>query len=684
MFPRFAHTSQTLLCAPLLLSLISCNTDRPVSDGGPPPTGEIGSDCTDGSVCKSGFCIDDPSFPGNYCSQDCSADGVCPDGSTCVDYGGYKFCLDGCGADSDCREGYVCDYKVCRPRCNRDQLCTAPDTCMQGRCKGACQTDDDCKGGTRCRGGKCVPPCKTDNDCVPGNTCNLQTGDCSPKPGKPMGQACTSSGECATAYCLPTRAICSVKCSASSGCPSGYVCGLEKFDKEKNGTFESVEADCLPVKGKGIAGAPCSKDDECGSSHCYDGMCMEACAVDADCGSAALQCAQVNILLDGGIPKYKGCVLRQGVTSYVLGTFNGGPSGGDIIKGIDIPPGAASFVLTMEVSSTTEFAGVAKVVDPAGKTVSEMTGSQCDYYSQPDRFYPEEQISSFYLPNTPAVQIKAGVYTFYIFSSKPNTPVTVRLQLKMGVAQKGTLNINWFFLNLAGTCVPGATLNAASAPSHSWMSKVRNNMTTILKSAGLNIGKETFQDLKNAALDVIDESMTGVSPEVQQLFSSTKGIQGNALNIFFVRKIQVQGMGGEILGQAGGIPGPQGLHGYVHSGLMMSMETACYEQYGYNPGHTVAHEIGHYLGLYHNQEREQEPGLDDKNQIVCPCPCAANMGCMYQWNLAWCRGEDPIPDTTTTDKNLMFWAAESTQMFDGNQLTAGQIRVILDSPVVGH
>jgi len=32
----------------------------------------------------------------------------------------------------------------------------------------------------------------------------------------------------------------------------------------------------------------------------------------------------------------------------------------------------------------------------------------------------------------------------------------------------------------------------------------------------------------------------------------------------------------------------------------------------------------------------------------------------------------------------MYWAAESTQMFDGNQLTAGQIRVILDNPLVGH
>ena len=50
---------------------------------------------------------------------------------------------------------------------------------------------------------------------------------------------------------------------------------------------------------------------------------------------------------------------------------------------------------------------------------------------------------------------------------------------------------------------------------------------------------------------------------------------------------------------------------------------------------------------------------------------------------SWCRGEDPIPDTTTSSKNLMYWAAESTQMFDGNQLTAGQIKTMLNNPLVG-
>jgi hypothetical protein len=173
--------------------------------------------------------------------------------------------------------------------------------------------------------------------------------------------------------------------------------------------------------------------------------------------------------------------------------------------------------------------------------------------------------------------------------------------------------------------------------------------------------------------------------ELQQLFASSKGMQGSSLNLFLVRKLESSAIpGGEVLGMAGGIPGPPGIHGTVHSGVALSMEMACYEDYGYNPAHTMAHEMGHYLGLSHNLEQETVPGMGSGGKVICPCPCGPNMSCLAQGSTAWCRGMDPIPDTDTSANNLMFWLAESTQMFEGNQLTPGQIRVILDNPLVGH
>jgi len=656
----------------LPLCLLACHKSDPIT----PAAGEIGAACAEESACNSAFCLADPSFPENYCTLDCAADGVCPEGAVCQDYLTYKFCLDACAGDEECRGGYVCDYGTCRPPCNRDDACTKPDLCMQGRCKAGCTDEADCTDGKRCQGGKCVAPCKKDTDCVPGNTCDTATGGCVPKPGKKMGEACGNSAECATAYCLPTRKICSVKCTASTGCPTGYVCGLETFDKDGAGTPDSAEADCVPVKGKAAAGATCAKDDDCSSAHCYYGFCMEGCAADADCG--ALQCVDVKLLLAGGVPTYKGCLPRTGVSTYTLGTFTPGPYGE--VRGFDVPPNAASFVLSAEVTSTTEVPLIVKLQDPTGAVLNEMK-DQCDFYSQPDRYFYGEQYSSIYVPNTPAVTLKPGIHTYTVATSGTGLAVTTRLQLKLGKAQKGTFGINWYFLNIAGTCVPGATLNAASAPTHAWFAKLRNNMSTILQSAGLTVGAQTYQDLKNPALDSIELSTTGVSTELQQLFASSAGKTGSSINIFLVRSIGVGGMmGGVILGIAGGIPGPLAVHGKVHSGIGLSMETACFEQYGYNPGHTMAHEIGHYLGLFHNQESEDEPGHSG-GKITCACPCGQYMSC---WNGQWCRGEDPIPDTTTSQNNLMYYAAESTQMFEGNQLTAGQLRVLLDNPLVGH
>ncbi len=665
----------------ILLSLFfcACSGRTPDDPPGPPPEGEIGSACQEDAVCKSGSCWTDPSFPEGYCTLDCSSDpALCPERSTCYDYLGYKQCLSACSGDDGCRQGYVCDYGVCQPPCNRNEACKAPDLCLKGRCKGACKLDSECASGERCQDGKCLPPCKLDTECIPGNACNTTTGRCEPQPGTPFGGACANGKECATGYCLPTHKLCSVKCTASGQCPSGYLCALERIDKDGGGTFDSAENDCVPVVGKGVVGSLCQKDADCASGYCYNGFCMEGCAGDGDCGSASLQCVEVSVLLEGGIPKLKGCLPRKGISTTTLGSFKNAT-----VKGVDIPPNASSFVLTTEVASTTEVALLTRPTDPKGTVLSDYK-DQCDLYSQPIRYYPSEQITSFYVPNTPAVTIKPGVYTFTVQGSNPSLPITVRLLLKLGKADKGTLNLNWHFLNLSGTCIPAPTLNAASAPTHSWLGKVRNNLITILKTAGLTVGKETFKNISNAALDTIELQQQGDSPELQQLFASSAGQQGSAINIFFVRKIETKGIAnGMVLGIAGGIPGPIGIHGTVHSGIAMSMETACLEQYGYNPGHTLAHELGHYLGLYHNQEQDSNPGLDG-SKVVCPCPCGPNLSCQYDRGLSWCRGEDPIPDTTTSSKNLMYWAAESTQMFDGNQLTAGQVRVVLDNPLVGH
>ncbi|MCC6748173.1 MAG: hypothetical protein IT371_10970 [Deltaproteobacteria bacterium] len=668
-----------LALALLFLRTISgCEQEEAPTPSQPPAEGEVGAACTDSGHCKAGGCLTDVSFKEGYCYKDCKTDGACPDGATCHDYLNYKWCFDACEADSACRDGYVCDYGVCRPKCTRGQFCKSGDVCRDGRCKPPCKSDPDCGGDQRCQDGKCLPPCKTEDQCLPGFTCKPETGKCVAKPGKPLGQACRGDGECATGYCLPTRRICSVKCAGSEVCPGGYVCGLEKLDADRNNAFDGAEADCIPVAGKGVAGGACAKDGDCASSHCYYGFCMEGCAEAKNC--QGLACMPVNLILDGATPPYRGCLPHAAVGTYTLGAFKAGE-----VKGFDLPPHATSFVLTTEVGSASEAGLVARLADPTGNVLVEPTGDSCKFYSSATRYYPAEQVANLYYPNVPTLKITPGIHTYQVVATKMDLPVTVKLTTKLGTAQKGTLNINWFFLNLQGTCIPGPTLNAATAATHAWFRTVGTNMRSILKNAGLTIGYETFHDLNSPALDVIEVPEQGQPRELQSLFASSRALALPSLNIFFVREIKSTTLGGMVLGISGGIPGPPGIHGTASSGIAMSMQTACLEKNSsYNPAHTLAHEIGHYLGLFHNQENIVNPGYDkDAKKVVCPCPCGPNLSCQYDIGASWCRGLDPLPDTDTSDKNLMFFAAESTEMFQGNQLSPQQIRVILNSPLAG-
>ena len=658
----------------LLLGLVlACGSE----DG---PTAEIGASCTGDEECISGTCFNDPSFPGAYCTVlKCSKTAPCPDNSTCHQYKGYAFCMAPCKQGSECREGYVCDYGVCRPPCNGKDACSGSDSCNSGRCMARCTKDAQCGGKDRCQDGKCKPPCKKDSECLPGFRCDAKQGKCLAKAGNAMGKKCSASSQCATGYCLPTRRICSVRCSGTPVCPSAYVCGLEKLDKDKNGVFDGAEAVCVPRKGNGMVGANCQKDAQCASGHCYYGFCMEGCSTTKDCG--AHQCVQVNLLVGGGIPKYKGCLPKVGTSQFDLGTH---PMGQTL--GVDIPPGTSAFTLSAQLTSAADFTYFYELRSP--KTLLTEVTSVCKEYNVLNRQNLDTQISSVMVPNTTTHKVEPGIHTYTLGSTKMGLKARITLQLKLGLAQKGTLNLNWVFLNLSGSCIPGPRLNKASAGNHKWFSTLRNQLVSIIKPAGITLGKETFTDLNNPALDVITIPTKGTPSELYQLFSSSKGVKGKAINIYLVREIKSSDGIGMVLGMSGGIPGPPAIHGTVHSGVTLSVAGACFEKHGYIPAHTMAHEIGHYLGLWHNVERETYPGWDNAtNKVRCPCPCGQNMTCYKEtsrYGFQWCRGMDPIPDTQQSTANLMFYAAENTQIFKGNKLSKGQIRVILNNPLVGH
>jgi peptidoglycan-associated lipoprotein len=94
--------------------------------------------------------------------------GECKSSDDCKDQQGYgKICVQGrcqeCGADTDCKAGFVCRQNKCapRPECESNADCPGGGTCENGRCaapqsKAECDSDAQCGPGKSCQGGKCL------------------------------------------------------------------------------------------------------------------------------------------------------------------------------------------------------------------------------------------------------------------------------------------------------------------------------------------------------------------------------------------------------------------------------------------------------------------------------------------------------------------------------------------------
>jgi len=93
--------------------------------------------------------------------------GECKSSEDCAAQEGYgKVCVEGrcqeCGADADCREGFVCRENKCtpKPQCGSDADCPSGQSCQNERCvarqAGTCGDDRDCGPDQRCQDGQCV------------------------------------------------------------------------------------------------------------------------------------------------------------------------------------------------------------------------------------------------------------------------------------------------------------------------------------------------------------------------------------------------------------------------------------------------------------------------------------------------------------------------------------------------
>jgi peptidoglycan-associated lipoprotein len=97
--------------------------------------------------------------------------GECKSSADCEKQEGYgKVCVDGrcqeCGADADCKEGFVCRTNKCvpKPQCAADADCPSGQLCQDERCVpkpaptvgSTCGGDADCGADMSCVNGRCA------------------------------------------------------------------------------------------------------------------------------------------------------------------------------------------------------------------------------------------------------------------------------------------------------------------------------------------------------------------------------------------------------------------------------------------------------------------------------------------------------------------------------------------------
>lgn len=261
-------------------------------------------DCGSGKTCREGMCL--PTTNGCLANQDCSAAKPVCDTAT-------RTCIT-CRTDAHCG-GAFCIDDACVP-CEGDLECIERNFllsrfCLRGACV-PCLADRDCSDGLVCLGNQCKPdpidqPCPVSGVCPRELRCvpNVETGVPTCRaPCDPYDDECPGDRTCAVARfsaglpvgaCEPPVTGASAlggACTETDDCNPGLVC---VSDSATTGRCRNM---CDPNRST----AACTSPNTCQPYAMFDrsgvpfasGVCFpdsklgDACARDADCGSAMI------------------------------------------------------------------------------------------------------------------------------------------------------------------------------------------------------------------------------------------------------------------------------------------------------------------------------------------------------------------------------------------------------------
>ncbi len=479
----------------------------------------------------------------------------------------------------------------------------------------------------------------------------------------PNGSPCVVDRQCASHLCVvgpDLTAGCAAPCHTDDDCSGAGIGVFCAVDRAPGGARLACAA--VPNAGS-FEGDPCTTDRECVSDLCLAHVCHEGCTADTQCASGS-RCLPQTIA--GGTVTMCGYAPITGVTVEDYTVFSESQA---VDRGAQrpfvVPDDVVSITFVAQDMVGSElFAAIPTLIAPDGTSWVD-SASWDGITDQPVReWLGEQQINSALAPSSDTLRVQSGQYTVgYTLFNDSTTHVSMRqtrglVRVKRApggvLPATGTLHMRIFLVGLSG-------LNAGGAPTNGTLQGALRGMRSIYSQVGIDVVVDGYADVTGT--DASTFAVIDSQAELNQLLTRSASSTGDVLNLFFVRSVSMSaGLEGAI-GVAGDIVGPPGIHGTIHSGVVVGWESTA----GFGAAvtaQTMSHECAHYLGLWHPQE--SQPGCTTMLTATC----------------SPFHGVDPITDTPfgrRADTYLMNWYTSDGSNTD---LSPGEGIVMRSYPIV--